>query len=257
MLCSNCSEKITPIVSIDIDGTLGDYHSHLLRFASHYLGWTYPVQSVQYTGSKPMREWFCEYFNVDERTWRDIKLAYRQGAQKRSMPVTPGASGLTYKIRALGAEVWLCTTRPYMRLDGIDPDTRFWLEKHDIVYDHLLYDEDKYQQLANNVDKDRVAAVMDDLPEDLQRASQLFGPSICILMRGEHNRALWDAYSGSQLVHDSQAAFQKIEPLVRRWKNTYDHEGSDPQLIPGRNRDEGGNSAGAGSASLPFASDWE
>ena len=31
-----------PIVALDIDGTLGDYHAHFLWFAERYFGWSFP-----------------------------------------------------------------------------------------------------------------------------------------------------------------------------------------------------------------------
>ena len=186
MKCSDCSKVVRPIVAIDIDGTIGDYHDHFYHFAELYLGGITNVAAHRYDGAASHRE-FWEGLGVDARTFRDMKLAYRQGGMKRSMPKMPGASGLMSALRLTGAEIWLTTTRPYMRLDGVDPDTREWLRRNGIEYDGLLYDKDKYTLLAERVDPDRVVAVLDDLPEQICSAAAEFGSAIPVWMRGHAN----------------------------------------------------------------------
>jgi hypothetical protein len=166
-----------PVVAIDIDGTLGNYHGNFIQFARLYFGAAEEVWSDDNPGM-PMWEWM----GIPLRTYRDAKLAYRQGGWKRWMPVYPGASELTHEIRSAGAEVWLCTTRPYLRLDNIDPDTREWIRRNNIAFDALLFDpvheEDggKYGELVRQVG-DRIAAVVDDLPEMIEEARRLSIPA--------------------------------------------------------------------------------
>ena len=88
-----------------------------------------------------------KFMGVTLRDYRECKLAYRQGGLKRFMPCYPGASELATALRRRGAEVWICTTRPYLRLDSIDPDTREWLRRNKIKYDAILYGDDKYREL--------------------------------------------------------------------------------------------------------------
>lgn len=191
MRCSDCGKSIKPVVAVDIDGTIADYHLHFLRFATHYL-MIEPDIKYCYDGVGTFRDWFCEEFQVAQRVWYDIKLAYRQGGMKRNQPILPGASGFMTAVRhcGLGIEVWLTTTRPYLRLDNIDPDTRFWLNHHGIEFDGLLFDEDKYQVLADRVDKERVIAIVDDLPEQYDAAVQTFGVNVPILRSQFFNRAI-------------------------------------------------------------------
>lgn len=111
-----------PIVAIDIDGTLADYHGYFLNFASQYLGRAMPSPSQINPGMR-----LSEFMGIDHDTYRQVKLAYRQGGLKRSMPAFPGAKELCQSVIDAGAELWICTTRPYLRLDNIDPDTREWL----------------------------------------------------------------------------------------------------------------------------------
>lgn len=161
-----------PVVSVDIDGTLADYHGHFLRFAEGYFGRSFPDPSEMNPGL-PM--W--TFMGIGRKWYRDCKLAYRQGGLKRSMPCLEGASELLQLVRGeLGAEVWICTTRPYLRLDNIDPDTREWLRRNAIPYDALLFDpsdgDDKYEELDRQAG-DRVACVVEDLPEQAAAANRL------------------------------------------------------------------------------------
>lgn len=162
-----------PVVALDIDGTLGDYHGHFLRFASAWVGKPMPLPDEINPGL-PLHK----HMRISKETYRACKLAYRQGGMKRSMPVYPGASELTKAIRKAGAEVWITTTRPYLRLDNIDPDTRHWLRRNGIQYDAVIYGEHKYRDLVRNVGANRVILVVDDLPEMIEQAMGRLLPSV-------------------------------------------------------------------------------
>jgi hypothetical protein len=161
-----------PVIGLDIDGTLGDYHGHFLKFAEGWFGRRMPGPEEVNPGLPLYR-----FMRVTKRDYRECKLAYRQGGMKRTMPVYPGADSLTKMVRAAGAEIWLCTTRPWQRLDNIDPDTREWLRRNKVEYDYVLYGEDKYEELERQAGKERVIAIVDDLPEMIFEAAQLeLGP---------------------------------------------------------------------------------
>lgn len=169
-----------PVVALDIDGTLGDYHSNFLTFADLYFGTkAYGRMIGDNNPGLPLWEWMC----LSQREYRDAKLAYRQGGWKRWMPCYHGAADFTDFIRKQGAEVWLCTTRPYLRLDNVDPDTREWLRRNQIQYDALLFDpaheEDgsKYDELGRQAGH-RVASIVDDLPEMIRAAQGAFHDSL-------------------------------------------------------------------------------
>lgn len=214
MRCSDCSAIIKPIVALDIDGTLADYHGHFIKFLEAYLGGHRVMRT--YRGETGFKEWVCKNYAIDERTWRDVKLAYRQGGQKRSAPVYPYARVLSEKV-ADQAEVWLTTTRPYLRLDAVDPDTRFWLATHGINYHHLLYDKDKYDVLAEQVDGERVVAVLDDLPHQYDRAELLFGKGVPILSHTQYN----DAEERLHQVHGLDYAWMEIERRLLEWREKH------------------------------------
>jgi hypothetical protein len=220
MRCSECNKIVRPVVAIDIDGTMGDFHSHFLKFATGYMYGkaTISPPTSSYDGSIPMSDWFCQFYGVTMDVWRDIKLAYRQGGMKRTMPSYGFGHMLSQACHRVGAEVWVTTTRPYLRLDNIDPDTRFWLWNNQVEYDGLIYDESKYSHLLANVGPGRVVAVLEDLPDQFEEAARLFGRNVPILMRGDHNRCFWEGLPATQLVHDGEFAWRMIHSRILNWK---------------------------------------
>ena len=213
MLCSHCSKPIKPIIACDIDGTLGDYHGHFVDFASKYLGRRLP-SAENYQSNRR----FAEYLGISLPEYRTIKLAYRQGGMKRSMPIFLGSHSLLKTIVEQGCELWLTTTRPYLRLDGIDPDTRHWLERHGITYDGLLYDEDKYERLAENIDRRRVIMVIDDLPDQLIAAATYFGHDRVALCANRHNE--WISHS---IRYTHRSLERMVESRVTQWRQALVH----------------------------------
>jgi len=213
MLCTQCSKPVRPVVAVDIDGTLGDYHGHFQQFAEGWLGKA-GVHMDRYTGAEQYSHWFCTTYDVDVTTFRAIKLAYRQGGLKRTMPPHPEAHSMVASLRQR-AEVWLTTTRPWERYDRVDPDTREWLRRMGIAYDALLFDEDKIATLYSHVDTARVVAVLDDEPEVLCYVDY----GMPILLQTQYNElAWWDGVRASSLP----GALFIINQLIDEWIRQHD-----------------------------------
>lgn len=197
-----------PVVALDIDGTLGDYHGWFLRFAAEWYGRPMPAPEEINPGLPLHR-----HMRTSKATYRECKLAYRQGGLKRSMPVYPGAAELTRAIRRAGASVWICTTRPYLRLDNIDPDTRHWLRRNGIQFDYVTYGQNKYRELKKQVGSDRIVAVLDDLPEMILQASDI---GLWTMLRDQpYNRHLNWHYRAQDLFEAQRTIMQEL----RTWKS--------------------------------------
>jgi len=211
VLCSKCSAHLTPIVAVDIDGTLGNYHKHFVDFSMDYFQPPTNVNSV-YGGEESFKKWWMREFNLGEKEWHDVKLAYRQGGMKRTMPIFPGASSMMARVRSAGPEVWVTTTRPYLSLDNIVPDTVEWLNRNSIEYDGILFDEDKYAQLVERVDRDRIVAILDDLPEMCLSADGVVGRHVAIMASTQYNRdCAWPT------TLDLRGAEYEILTRIREW----------------------------------------
>lgn len=206
-----------PVVAIDIDGTLGDYHGHFLRFAEGYIGKPMP-SAGEINPGLPL----YKHMHVSRPKYRAAKLAYRQGGLKRSMPAYPFASELTAELRRAGAEIWICTTRPYLRLDNIDPDTREWLKRNRIQYDAVIFGDNKYRELLRQVGLGRVAAVADDLPEQIARAAKLGIQPIFMLDQpyNQPSGKFDEPWRQARLlrVHDLYELAGEILAILEDWK---------------------------------------
>jgi hypothetical protein len=204
-----------PVVALDIDGTLGMYHLHFEEFAEKYIG--RPI----WADWKDKRGEFSDALGLEKELYRQIKLAYRQGGQKRTMPAFPHTAELVAAIREAGAEVWCCTTRPWQRLDNIDPDTREWFRRAGVEFDGVIFGENKYQELANIVGTERVAAILEDEPEQYVIACNLFGNKVPILRFGAHNvwwrqQSVW--YAGAEALDQAEKA---ILHKLKVWKDDH------------------------------------
>ena len=179
MRCECCEAKLKPVIALDIDGTLADYHGHFVEFACKWMD--VDLQRYQmYSGVTDL----ATYLGISKEQYRTIKLAYRQGGQKRwQPPLFPNPGMLVDRLIGLGFEVWIATTRPYNRFDSTDPDTRWWLDKHGVRFDGLIYDDDKMSVLVDRVGRQRISMVVDDLSVNLEHAATLEVPAYQILTR--------------------------------------------------------------------------
>lgn len=195
-----------PVFGIDIDGTLGDYHSHFIRFAEAYTGRELP-DPKDINPAMP----FSKFLGLGKPLYREIKLAYRQGGMKRSMPCYAGARELTVALRKGGAEIWICTSRPFNQLGNVDSDTRHWLKRHGIQHDQVLWGENKYRDLAKMA-KHRVAAVLEDLPE---MCDQALSSDLTPLLRHQPYNS---HYGQAVTVFDLPSAQYVMEQMLEAWK---------------------------------------
>jgi len=206
MRCTSCQGHIRPVVALDVDGTMARYHEAMEAFMAMYLPSPPTFHSREkYDGVGEFRDWF----GLDERTYSDAKLAFRSGGFKRWMPAFPYASSLTADLKAAGCEVWITTTRPWLRMDNMDPDTREWLRRNRIHYDYLMFDEDKYGTLADLVGKDRIVAILEDQEDQLERCAQLGLPAI--FRKTIYNRAIHHEPSVVSLKHARDTILERVE----------------------------------------------
>lgn len=215
---------LRPVVALDIDGTLGNWHDDFLSFAWR---WLYGREARLHEGWFLLRDGrsMARHMGITQQRYREVKLAYRQSGLKRDLQPFPGARTLVHNVRAAGAEVWVCTTRPYLRLDNIDPDTREWLDRNGMEVDGVIFGDGKYRDLVQLVGKDRVVGVLDDLPEMVQQAQQQGLPAM--LIQRHHNQEEWhDEQCGEGVRCPSlphlPAAQEWLLAEIKDWKVTND-----------------------------------
>lgn len=200
-----------PIVALDVDGTLAGYYEHFKLFAEMYL-----QRDLTVNWSRAYRGEFSDALGLSKDVYRPIKLAYRQGGLKRSLPLMENAGTFCRELRRSGVAVWICTTRPWNRLDNIDPDTQFWLDTFIGRVDGVIYGEDKYQDLIDIAGRDRIVCAVDDLPENIIKAQGLQIPAF--LKTGDHNLWFRESSDVPQIAHWGPTETQKIWSLVNQHK---------------------------------------
>lgn len=195
MLCSRCSVHIRPIVVFDIDGTWADYHGAFHAFCrTYFTDLPNPIDPGDriWCGNGSACFWdgegeFEDHIGITKAQYREAKLAYRQGGNKRWLYAWASMTELVHQVQGRGCEVWVATTRPWSSLSNIDPDTQEWLRRQGVSVDGLLYGETKYHQLCETVDKERIVACIEDLPDQFDVAQALGLPVIQITRN--HNSA--------------------------------------------------------------------
>lgn len=198
-----------PIVALDLDGTLGDYHRHFERFAQMWTGRDI-VWDPDIVGP------FYKQLGMSKAVYRQCKLAYRMGGMKRSIPMFEGADELSRAIRGAGVAIAACTTRPYLAMSTIDLDTQHWLKRNGIQVDHILYGEHKYRDLVKSVGSNRVVCALDDDLSQLGIATRLGVTPI--LRRNEANKG-YEQELGRWFVSDLHQAQEIILHLIEQHKN--------------------------------------
>lgn len=211
--CTHCSGQVSPVVALDIDGTLGRYHEHFLSFMQMYFGPNVIRHGAyDYDGSME----FSDCIGVEKKVYQEAKLAFRAGGYKRWMPTFSGVQMLHRVVREAGAELWVTTTRPWMRMDNIDSDTMEWLRRNGITYDGLLFDEDKYYELTKRVDAGRIVMVLDDQDDMYDRAVDLGLP--VHLNKTKWNRAIQRPEEISSLLEAAAVARSAID----QWRKQHE-----------------------------------
>lgn len=209
MRCTDCKTLVYPAVGLDIDGTLGQYHQHFKVFLEQYFG--RPFSKLRWGGYGE----FSDYLGLTKPEYREAKLAYRQGGWKRWMPMYDGAADLVRALHRQDVEVWLCTTRPWLRLDNIDPDTRHWCQRNGIEFDGMLFGEDKYAQLEQRVDIDRIVAVVDDEGSQIVTAHEMGLPYIWREHEYNYEHAL------GPMVRTMPELMTVLNQRIAAWKETH------------------------------------
>lgn len=204
---------VKPVIALDIDGTLLNYHRHYTLFANGYFG--IEADPDGYDARLP----FYKYLGVSKAAYRRCKLAYRRGELKRSLPPLeepyPDARSLTRSLRSWGVDIWLCTTRPYLSHDAVDDATRHNLRRNGVAYQGLIWGQHKYRELVRTVGRERIVGVLDDLPEMCSQATAVGLRTAFALRRHNERQLLTGTYSGEPWqvarTHDDTLV------LFRRW----------------------------------------
>lgn len=143
------------IAGIDIDGVLADYPGSFLTFVNQELGTNYKLEGVrQYDIGKAL--------GLPRDLYEELKDKYRQSGYKKTIPVLPDAKEFLFQLQKEGYKIVLLTARPYKRYKRLFADTQEWLTDNGLVYDAILWDEDKCHRLIREFGLDNVSFFVED-----------------------------------------------------------------------------------------------
>ncbi len=154
------------IAGVDIDGVLADYPGHFLHFLNKELGTNHQLEGIRdYDIGASLQ--------LPRDLYEDIKDKFRQTGQKRYMGILPGAKDFLEGLKADGYGIVLLTARPYKKYKRIFADTQEWLKAKELVYDCILWDEDKCARLVREFGSGQVKFFVEDHIGNANKMSQL------------------------------------------------------------------------------------
>lgn len=131
-------EQDKKICYLDIDGVLNDYPECWLNFLKQHwseVTLSLPLQIVNLHQAKQ---------EIPFQIYKDLKWAYRESGYKENIEPNPMASTMTWHLRQQGYHIVIITSRPVKTHPSLFKQTINWLQKNDIKFDDLIFDEDKH-----------------------------------------------------------------------------------------------------------------
>jgi len=130
--------KYEKVCAVDLDGVLGVYPDHWLKYLNEKTNSNYETLSEA-------------KINIDLITYANIKEEYRLSGSKIDIPMIEGAKEFLLKLKENGYMIVILTSRPYKKYFRIFSDTLHWLKKYDLVYDSIIFDANKNMRILQEI----------------------------------------------------------------------------------------------------------
>ena len=139
---TNLVKAAEKVAIIDIDGVLADYPRCIMDYIHRKTGIA-PMDIGTY-------DIYYEYGKVlGHAEVERLKHEFRESGEKRNIPVLPGALELLKGLNNRGYYIAILSSRPVSRYKRIMGDTLEWLNKNNLPYNGVLWDEEKdYKSIA-------------------------------------------------------------------------------------------------------------
>lgn len=131
-------KKYGKVCAVDLDGVLGIYPDHWLGYLNKELDTDY----------KTLEE---AKINVDIIKYAEIKEEYRLSGSKVNIPTMDFAKEFLSKLKDNGYMIVILTSRPYKKYFRIFSDTLKWLQKNELLYDSIIFDENKNMRILQEI----------------------------------------------------------------------------------------------------------
>jgi len=157
-------EGSSKIVAVDIDGVLSEYPWSFVKWLIESELFDPSYKSGIPNTTEDIISAVGGYANYSAH-----KHEYRMSGQKLYADVQPWASSFLKELREMGYKVILLSARPYKKYVRIFADTLEWLDKHDLIYDAVLFDGDKEEVIINRFPQ--MTAFIDDEWGNIKKVS--------------------------------------------------------------------------------------
>lgn len=127
---SVCLDRETPVIVVDIDNVIADLSKWDANVQEHS---NVPVNQKTVKMLEALKEEF-----------------YHDGGFRDLEPVSGAVEGMK-TLKKLGWTLVLISARPYWLYKRIYADTLFWLEKHDVPHDLLVFNKDKAEAIYEDI----------------------------------------------------------------------------------------------------------
>jgi uncharacterized HAD superfamily protein/NTP pyrophosphatase (non-canonical NTP hydrolase) len=166
-------------IAVDLDGVLCDYVGTWFKFCDEK-GIEYDQNRLNYksldlaAGLK------------DPTAYPQWKHLFRNAGWKAKADVMPGAQQFLRHFKERGYKIALVSSRPYRQYRRIFPDTIEWLQKNELPYDALIFEENKREWVQKNAGA--VLFMVEDDPDQALKMAT-FGINVYLMGTAYNKRA--------------------------------------------------------------------
>lgn len=124
------------VCGFDIDGVLNNYPQSWLDFVYEQTGKVFlDLNELKST--------------LSYKEYKDLKYKYRESGYKGLLPASEHAAYTTQYLQNIGYHIVILTSRPFDKHPNLFRQTVDWLEYHEIAYDNLIANENKYVEVLS------------------------------------------------------------------------------------------------------------
>jgi uncharacterized HAD superfamily protein len=172
------------IVGVDIDGVLADYPDCFINYVNDKVGTNFKAEDLdQYNLYEAITD-------IPTEVMKELKHDFRKSGQLKKVGVLPGAKEFLQSLRNKSYKIVLLSARPYKEYRRIFADTKEWLDKNGLIYDAILWDEDKLNRLIREFGENNVSFFVED---NLKNANSISKSTKVYLLDKSYNQGKTDS----------------------------------------------------------------
>jgi len=122
----------TKVCAIDLDGVLVKYPDNWINY----------INKIKKTSFKTL---FDVKKNIDKEEYMSLKHQFREEGYEGNAQLYEGSKEFIDKLKSLGYSIVILTKRPYKKYFRLFADTKINLDKAEIFYDAIIFNDEKHK----------------------------------------------------------------------------------------------------------------